>query len=237
MHARRLLPDHLIALALCAGAAGCVSDRYVGSVGKTGTYANRGYGMTMRLDSEALSSRWKVIDPRAPETAPAGLEIEVKNEALDLDADGLLHMDETVLHNRPTLRLFAKSSTIGPVWIDVDVSILSGKDATHSLDSWMAHEMKQLTGSAGTTDQWQARRLAPDFDGRVAEVRGARAYRLALIDHVAFESEDGVPRRQLIRVLLVASKITKRLRADHDHVLDAISLNQQAGRPSKLEKF
>ncbi len=235
---RLFLPLSVIAAGLVAAvASGCLSDRYVGSVGKTGTYSSRGYGLSVRLTADDLSARYKAVDPRSPHTAPDGLAVDILSEPLDINADGVLHMDEAVEFNRPTLRLFAKTSSIGPVWIDVDVSILSGKDATHTIDAWMAHELKQLTGKPGLVDEWTARRIGPDYEGRVAEVTADRAYRLALIDHKAFEAEEGTVRRQLVRVLMVAPKMTPRLRRDHDSVLDAIGLNQQAAPLSASETW
>ena len=58
-----------VCLALAASA--CISSRYVGSLGASGFYSNRGYGIAIDFTHADLLDRWTVIDPVNPAAAPA----------------------------------------------------------------------------------------------------------------------------------------------------------------------
>lgn len=233
MHAGRFLPSCLIGLAALS-VVGCVSDRYVGSVGATGTYSNRGYGVAVDLSQAGLLERWKVIDPREPESAPADLVPVVRDSPLDLDGDGVLHADELVRYNEPMLRLVSKTSTAAR--IDIDVMILGGKNAQGDLDALMKYTIEGLVGHAVLNERWEPRKLGPDYEGRVSELI-EDGMRVAIIDHKDYLAEEGVKRRQLVKIILRTSKLTADQRADHNFILHSIALNAMSAPLTRQEQY
>lgn len=229
MHAGRFVPYCLIL-------AGCISDRYVGSIGRTGSYSNRGFGLTVDLAAAGLDERWTAVDPRKVEDAPLGLQPAVIDGQIDLNGDGELNYDENARYLEPTLRLISRSSSVGVCRIDVSVTILTPDVRDAKLDDLMATALRRLTGQQITLDRWERRRLGPDFPSRVSELREHRK-RVALIDQGEFVAEDGYTRRQIVEVVLHADPITPDLRADHNLVLHAISLNRMAAPLTSQERF
>lgn len=220
-------------------ASGCASSRYVGSIGPSGVYANLGYGLTLNLQASELSARWQVIDPEAPDAAlPADRPGEL-NAPLDVDGDGELEPRETTRHLRPTLRLLARSSSAAGARIDVDVVILGGAEASRPLDDVALVALRELLGPTTQPGEWAAVRIAPSFHARVTSgTTGTGAYRLAVIDQTGFQGEAAAqPRRQSVRVLLVAPSIGDALSADFDRVLGALSLAAQGGPVGRQDKW
>lgn len=223
-----------LTVCLALGASACVSSRYVGSLGASGFYSNRGYGIAIDFTHADLLDRWTVIDPVNPAAAPAGFRLVERELPLDLNADGTLHQDERVRFTDPTLRMLSKTSTAS--WIDLDMAILTGKAAKASLDDLMATYLRDATGSVHDMTRWEKRKLGPDFDARVAEISES-GLRMAVIDHSNFEAEDGVKRRQILQVVLRSDALNPQLRADHNFVLRAIALNAVADRQSRQERY
>ncbi len=229
-----------LALTVAAlAASGCASSRYVGSIGPSGVYGNLGYGLTLNLQAGELSARWQVIDPEALHTAPAADRPGELNAPLDVDGDGELEPRETTRHLRPTLRLLARSSSAAGARIDVDVVILGGPEATRPLEEVADAALRELLGPATEPGEWAAARVAPSFHARVTSGRaGAGEYRLAVIDQAGFQGEAAAqPRRQSVRVLLVAPTLPDALRRDFDRVLSALSLAAQGGPVGRQDKW
>ena len=194
MHAGRRLP-HCLILALI----GCTSPRYLGSIGRDGTYSNRGYGLAVRLSSNGLSERWDPIDPSELDRVPKSMRPKEKGGPLDVDGNGVLTVTERTQHTEPTLRILSRTSSVAR--IDVDVMILGGNNMTAPIDALMALELKTRAGTSSTSvggaiAGMQRRTVVPDFDTRVAELdTGTGFQRIALIDHGDFLAEEGIRRR------------------------------------------
>lgn len=211
--------------------AGCASARYVGTIAPTGVYGNLGYGLTLNLQANELSARWKVIDPASPEDGPpADRPLEV-NAPLDLDGDGELEGRETTRFLRPTLRLLARSATAAGARVDVDVVILGGAELERPLDEVAASALRELVGPSAVAAEWTTSKIAPDFEARTTTgSAGLGAYRLTVIDQTDFQGEAAArPRRQSVRILMVAPTMTDALATDFDRVLGALSLAAQGG--------
>jgi hypothetical protein len=243
VHPGRLVPHRLSRaallpslLSLAAGLAGCVSDRYVGSIGPTGLYVNRGYGLVLDLGQADLDERWRVVDPLDPASAPPGQAVELREALLDLDGDGVLHHDELQRHARPTLRLVSRSATVSAT-LEVDVEILGGKNGGNDFDGWTQLVLGELAGREVSPQEWRRRKLGPDFPARVAELSEA-GLRVGLVDHGQFLAENDRFRRQIVRVVLRApGGLDDALRADHDFLLRALSLNHQAAPLRRDETY
>src|SRR5687767_421469 len=123
MHLGRRFPYRLI---LLTAVAGCTSPRYIGSIGRDGTYSNRGYGLAIRLDAGGLGERWDPIDPTNTDRVPNRMRPKQATGPIDVDGDGLLQLTERTKHMEPTLRLLSRTSSVAR--IDVDVIILGGKN-------------------------------------------------------------------------------------------------------------
>lgn len=252
MHARRRLPYRvtprtkgfggLLLLGLLLTA--CASPRYVGSIGRDGTYSNRGFGLAIRLQHEGLSERWEAIDPSQLEKAPAHMRPRLVTQPLDLDSDGHLQITERQEYSKPTLRLLSRTSSTA--WIDVDVAIARGPHKADPLDELLTSELRELakTSSATATAVDQAiasmakRRVVPDFEARVTELSTPEGFfRLALIDHDDFQAEQGIIRRQLVKVLLTADQRRPQLAEDHDRLLEAAILNRRGSSETLREQW
>jgi hypothetical protein len=221
--------------------AGCTSPRYVGSIGRDGTYSNRGYGLAIRLDVNGLGERWDAIDPTEREKVPKSVRPKRKTDPIDVDGDGLLSLTERQEHMVPTLRLLSRTSSTAR--IDIDVLILGGANKTAPIDALVALELKQRVGTstAGVGEaitKMIRRTVAPDFDARVAEISSSKGYyRIALIDHGDFLAEEGIKRRQMIKVLLSAKRRSDPMVEDHDKLLDAVILNRRGSSTSVREQW
>jgi hypothetical protein len=251
MHARRQLPNRVstrnVLLALLASvlASACISDRYVGSIGRDGTYSNRGYGFAVLLLLDGLDKRWTAIDPAFPQHAPDDLMQEIRDEPIDLDGNGELDMGETTRFLVPTLR-FVSTSTPSEAEMYVDVAIIGGTAKDAPLDSLLIHELRRLARTSTSADHIVStstkETVSSSFDARIAEARapeaaGGKMYRVAVVDQNEFVAEQGVKRRQLIRVVLAAPELNAQLREDHNKVLRALVLNRKAGAETTQERW
>jgi hypothetical protein len=227
-------------------AAGCVSDRYVGSVGPGGLYANRGYGFALRLHDSGLDSRWLLIDPANVDAAPRNRRPIVHDEPIDLDGNGNLDIGETTRYFTPTLRLLSKTSTYAE--ITLDVGIVHPKNKKSPIEDFVIPEVRELAHTSSITGPLEARVVSDTWETRVAEtppvlvmtahnVRQPMAYRLALIDQNDFVAEENIKRRQIVRVVLRAPEITPTLRDDFDQFLRALILNRVAGETTNQERW
>jgi hypothetical protein len=220
---------------------GCTSPRYVGSIGRDGTYSNRGYGIAIRLSANGLAERWDPIDPTATDRVPKNLRPKEKNGPLDVDGDGFLRLTERTQHLTPALRLLSRTSSVAR--IDVDVLILGGNNKTAPIDALMALELKHRAGTStasvgGAITSMKRRKVAPDFDARVAEIRTPTGFeRIALIDHGDFRAEEGLTRRQVVKVVLSARRKNEMLVADHERLLDGVILNRRGSSETVREQW
>jgi hypothetical protein len=221
-------------------AVGCTTPRYIGSIGRDGTYSNRGYGMAILLASGGLAERWQPIDPSETDAAPKGARPTVVTAPLDIDGDGLLEVTERQLHAHPTLRLLSRTSTAAR--IDVEVGILGGKNAAAPLEALLFDAMRKVAktssaAAAGSVAGAVARTVSPDFDARVGEIETDRFYRIAVIDHGGFLAEEGIRRRQLVTVVLAAPSNAAAFTEDHDRVIGAMILNRRGSSTTIREQW
>lgn len=230
------------ALALALAASACAPARYLGSIGSDRTYVNRGYGLVAKLAVNGLLDRWEVVTHEGPDHVPLHLRPRLSSESLDLDGDGYLVLSERSQHTLPALRLLAKSSTT--TVMDVDVEILGGDSKKIPLDALLALEVRQRAGTATVTAvreairTMQRVRVAPDWQGRVGEVDGpGRTHRIAVIDQPGFLAEEGITRRQMVRVILSAPALTDALRRDFDLLLSGLVLNTRGSPETNQEKW
>jgi hypothetical protein len=236
MHARRQLSHRLVALALVL-TLGCVSDRYVGSIGPDSVYSNRGYGFALRTNADTFADRWRVIDPRNTKDVPIAKRPVIHDEPIDVNGDAELRIGETTHFFVPTLRFLSKTSTGAE--ITVDVEILGGKARTYPLDELVIPEVRHLTKTASITGTIEKRTVS-GYEARLAETppdAEGKAYRIVVVDHADFIAEQETTRRQLIKVELVAHEITDTMRKDLDLLIDALYLNHHAGQETSQEKW
>jgi hypothetical protein len=232
----------LACLLLLPLAASCASDRYVGSIGARGVYANRGYGFTLDLSREQLYARWRPVDPKDHDAEPAELRPAQYDAPIDLDGDGVLQDAETVRFLRPMLRLVARTtstaSAAAGASFELDVVILGGPRKDEPLVNAARAELTARFGAAAAAVDLEPRRLAPDFAALVTEgAAGVERFRFAVIEQPRFEGEHGFARRQLVTVLLRAPSIDAPLRIDFNRVLQAITLNQRGGATTLQEEW
>lgn len=198
---------------------GCVSDRYTGSVGRDGTYVNRGYGFTVQLSR--LEERWAM---------PA--QVKGFDSPIDVDGDGLLENDETRRIRRPTLILESRTSS---ATMTIDAFILGKNNKSVPLEGLMLLELSQLrTASTATLAPVLESRMLATFPALISET-GDR--RIALIDVDELIAEENQVRRQLLKVVLRARELTAALRADLDVLLSALTLSRRGGAETAQEKW
>ena len=234
MHTRGCLP-HCLILGLLAG---CASPRYVGSIGRDGTYSNRGYGIAVPLESSGLSDRWKAIDPSKLERAPRKYRPSLINAPLDVDGNGYLEVTEQQEFTRPTLRLISKTSTVSRM--DVQVTILGGKNRVAPLDALLTYELRHLASE--TASAAVARMEKKNLRGNDAYVTtltgdNGKFYRVALIDQPEMIAEEGIKRRQVVKITLATEKPSDDLTKDHDRLLEAVILSRRGSSEGVKEKW
>ena len=236
---RRRAVARWMAAGLVIGVGACATSRYVGSVGRDGTYANRGYGFALRL--HGLSQRWTLLDPaKLPLTPTPGLPVPSRGP-LDFDADGMLSVGESALHFDPVVRLESRTSTGARV--DLRVEILSGpaKDAT--LDRLLSRALKVWTRTPAASRQRAFLNATPvklaGRPGRVTTATTARwRHHLAVIDQGQVISEERIRRRQLVTVHVYAPiPAPDHLRQDFDAVLRALILSRNTAPESVRERW
>lgn len=234
----------LFAFALLAAlASGCAGSRYLGSLGRNGVYSNRGYGMTVDTATAGVSTRFVVIDPTDLEAAPQALRPRLEKGLLDLNGDGKLGLGEDVgSFTLPTLRLYRDGGG-APVLIDVDVQIVGGEDAKRTLNVLFERELERLrpvrtsTRTPRVVRDAFARHPAFTEELTVSTKDGARDLRLTLLDGGYFAAEGGGFRRQVVKVLMVAERITQELRADYQRLVSGILMARAQPPPSAKERW
>jgi hypothetical protein len=244
MHVGRQLPHRLIAIAITIAAfSACISERYLGSVGDGRRYSNRGFGIVLDLGHGDLSQRWLLTDPRALQDFPADARPQLVDAPLDLDGNGLLAIDETTRHLRPTARLVTLTGTVASSTItarvDIDVVILGGDEKKLSLEDVTRASVHQMLGKSAVITELGSRRASPDFEAKVADGRyEGGAFRIAVIDQKDFYSpEIQLSRRQAVRVLMTAPAIDEAFRSEHELILEALVLNQRGAPTTTQEEW
>ncbi len=219
-------------------AAGCTSPRYVGSVGRDRTFVNRGYGFLVRLDHAGLSERFDALTADNLTAFPPRVRSALKESPVDLDGDGFLDPTETTRHLDPALRLVSRTSTA--VLIDVAVQIVPKRSKATSFDA-MIREEYRLRALGGVTPRGgsltpavRTGTVAPGFTSLTYEVPGEI---VTAIEQPEFRAEEGLSRRQIVRVILRASKVTPALREEHQNVLDALILNRRGSFETTQEQW
>lgn len=234
------------ALLILALSTACTTPRYVGSIVRGETYVNRGYGVVLRLSDSGLMGRWQAFDPMAPEEGPGGPRPKFSDGPLDLDADGKLDVLERTGHVDPPLRLVNQADP--NAIIDLEVQILGGSDQKLPLDALIFRELKRWipTSSAGIDLAIKGRTnidLVGSFKGRASELTvkdangEAQAIRIAWIEQDGFLGEEGIERRQLVRLVLRAKAITDELRTDFGALLKHLLLSRRGSSTTNRETW
>ena len=227
-------------LILGVGLAGCTTGRYLGSVGRDGTYANRGYGFALRLNHARLSTRWKQLNPTNLLRTKAGWP-RITEEPIDLNGDGMLDMGESVLHFDPVVRFHSRTST-GAV-ADLRVEILSGPARDASLDRLLRRALKIWTNLPADRVAHGLEHASPttvaERDALVATSSTATSYhQMAVVDQGLVSSEATIRRRQLVTVHVYGPvTAADAIGQDFDAFLDALILNRAAAPESKSERW
>ena len=234
MHLGRLLPNYIIPISLCALMMACASDRYVGSVGKTGNYANRGYGLVVALQHQKLLDRWEFIDPRNLDIYQESVRPVLKNEIIDMNGDGTLHHDELVLQWAPNLRLVNKQRPGNT--IDIAVDILGGKNKSSDPSAYPRYFVKQEFTRDTRPEQWKSLTAGPDYPAQWIQLDTTGSF-LAAIDQGLFLAEEKAVRRQIVWVKLSGPQIPQPDKNDFFAILQAISLNGAAGQQTSQEQY
>lgn len=233
----------LALIVLATLATGCAGSRYLGSVGRSGVYSNRGYGLTVDTSTAGLSSRFTVIDPQDLESAPPDLRPRLEKGLLDINGDGRLSLGEDV--GRFTIPTFRMYQRVGEqtVRVDVDLRIIGGDDAKLTLNKLFERELEKLASVKTSTraltvvrDQF-ARNPAFTEELSVSSPEGPRDVRLTLMDGGYFAAEEGGFRRQVVRVLMVAPALSQQLRADHQALVSGIILARAGAAPTAKERW
>lgn len=238
------MPRPLVALVLLSAlASGCAGTRYLGSIGRSGVYSNRGYGMTVDTATAGVSSRFVAIDPLDLEAAPLALRPRLEKGLLDINGDGKLGLGEDVgRFTVPALRLYVEGAE-PRVHIDVDVQIMGGADAGRTLNVLFERELDRLRPVMTST---RALRVVRDAFARhpafteelsVTTKDGPRELRLTLMDGGYFAAEEGGFRRQVVKVLMVAGRITTDLRADYQRLVSGILMARSGPPPTTRERW
>lgn len=204
-------------MALCAAlcAAGCASDRYIGSIGRDGAYVNRGYGFTLLLNT--LEDRWSV---------PA--QVNGFDSPIDVDGDGKISIDENRRIRRPTLRLESKTSSAS---VAIDVLIFGKNNKDVPLEDLAHLELAKLTATSSIALETLT---IGTFPARIAQLPNLR---YAMIDVQDFSAEENQTRRQVFTVVMRAQEMSDALKKDFEVLLSALVLNRRAGAETAQEKW
>lgn len=222
-------------------ALGCATPRYLGTLSGGTTYVNRGYGLVLPLTG--LTARWWIFDPEHPDQGPSGLAPKRKDDRIDLDADGMLLLDELTSRYEPALRLLSRTSTAAR--IDIAAEILSEPAASRvTLRGLLHSEIRTRAADAEAArkaiEGEEALSLAfgrPALVTTIERIRDGGAERLALIDQPGFVAEEGVVRRQLIRVRLVGPSLRPDWVEDHRRLVESLLAAPKAGAETRRERW
>ncbi|MEE2901619.1 MAG: hypothetical protein VYC39_04785 [Myxococcota bacterium] len=234
MHTSRLIPYHLAFTLLVFSGVACSSDRYVGSLGKSGMYANRGYGVVIQLNDRDLLSRWEYIDPHKIDIYKESVRPSLTQETIDLNGDGTLHHDEVVVQWKPNFRLVHKD--VATSRIDLGVDILGGRNKAADFGAYVRATVKNEFGVETSKGDWKALRLGPDFRAYSTRLK-EDGLLLAAIDQGNFSAEEGAVRRQIVWARLKSLELTEQEEKDFGSFLRSLLLNSKAGRQTTWEKY
>jgi hypothetical protein len=223
--------------------AGCSSQRYLGAVGRDGTYANRGYGIVLSLSQLDLSSRWTIADPENMEQTPPSFRPEIRHETIDLDGDGQSSSGEVVLLSRPTVVLFARNSTTTAILLDVKV--VSGRDRARPLEALLRQSFSGMRGVSPRlaqnvpveTSTKTAQNRSLSMSASVKANAAPRFYRLVAMDQPEFLTEDGATRRQVVFIFLVTDEPSEALTRDQNTIVENVTLQDRADPKRDHEKW
>ena len=234
MYTSRFIPYYLALTFFVLTGVACSSDRYVGSLGKSGMYANRGYGVVVQLNHDNLLSRWEYIDPRKIDIYKESVRPSLTQETIDLNGDGILHHDEVVIQWKPNFRLVHKDTATSR--IDLGVDILGGRNKSADFGAYVRATVKNEFGVETRKEDWKALRLGPDFNAYSTRLI-KNGLLLAAIDQGNFSAEEGATRRQIVWARLKSLELTAEEEKDFGSFLGALLLNSKAGRQTTREQY
>ncbi|MEO1232863.1 MAG: hypothetical protein AAFZ18_28615 [Myxococcota bacterium] len=222
---------------------GCApTGRYLGRLGDGPAYVNRGYGVVAPVGG--LGARWWAFDPEHPERGPRAVAPVRRNDRIDLDGDGMLRLDEITPRYEPSFRMLSKTSSAAR--IELEVHILSEPEASKVtlrglLDSELRSRAARPETARDAIDGVQSWALPL---GRTALVgflpalrSGPGALALALVEQPGFEAEDGLVRRQVVRVMLWAPQLADPWLADHRAFVTSMLASPSAGASTRSERW
>lgn len=234
-HPRRLA--WLLIFASCAP-----TGRYLGRLGDGPAYVNRGYGVVARVGE--LGARWWAFDPEHPERGPRAVAPLRRNDRIDLDGDGMLRLDEITPRYEPSFRMLSKTSTA--TRIELEVHILSEPEAsTVTLRGLLDSELRSRGSSPEVSrvaiegvEAWALPLARTAWVGSLPALRqqpGAMA--LALVEQPEFVAEDGLRRRQVVRILLHAPALVEPWLSDYRTFVTSLLASPSAGASTRSERW
>ena len=229
-----LLP--LVAL----GLAGCAPTHHVGRLLPDGTYVNRGFGVVLPLEG-LLAAGWEAVDPQlAPDDAQAP---QLVTERVDLDGDGMLRLDETIVRVAPALLLRSRTATATRIRLEIEIASEPEGDPA-PLRGLFDARVKALAQDAEAARRAlmdaETVELALERPARVAPIepaRGGGAIRLALVDQRGLDRPEGPPRRQLLWLRLDAPTLTPSVVTAHQSLLERLIAAREVGRGARTDRW
>lgn len=195
-------------------------DRYLGRTLEEARYVNRGFGLVLELGP--LLSTWSVV-----ETKPS-------TEAIDLDGNGTITVEERVVTTQPLLRLQTNTSTSGEIRVSVDI-VSEPAASKANLEGLFRGELKKRSPATLEEAYRRAESLELALQRRALLTRMDEARWLALVDQPNVKAENAQVRRQVVRFEL-DSKDDALIGGFRQFVLTALAA-RETGRETRSERW
>lgn len=193
-----------------------------------------------------MIERWAPVEPDRLNRAPTQARPETRSDPIDLDGDGRLDITERTQRQKPVLRLLHRTEP--DAWLDLDVKILGGPERETSLEAVVASQIRPMVGTSSSAfsqalDGVRSVKVEDQqggaFEAKVAQFASAdgRFVRLAVIDQKRFRAEEGIFRRQIVKVTLRSKSRNEALNADHALFMKSVLLTRAGGRATTKENW